>query len=68
MGINGITDIARFLTDEAAAQGALASLRWPNGVTCPFCEGGKKVYEVAYKHTTKDGVANVRKQWVRGLP
>ena len=50
---NGITDIARFLTDEAAAQQALADLRWPDGnVTCPLCEGGKKVYEV--KQVRKD--------------
>jgi transposase-like protein len=67
MKINGITDIARFLTDEAAAQNALANLRWPDGnVTCPLCEGGKKVYEVAYKHTAKDGTETVRKQWKCG--
>lgn len=68
MNINGITDIARFLTDEAAAQQALADLRWPNGnVVCPLdgCEGGKKVYEVAYKATAK-GKATVRKQWKCG--
>lgn len=75
MDINGITDIARFLTDEAAAQDALATLRWPNGVVCPFigegeddCKGGKAVYEVRY--TRKDAVGNViptvRKQWKCG--
>lgn len=65
MDINGITDIARFLTDEAAAQDALASLRWPNGVQCPLCEGGKRVYEVAYAKTAK-GKETVRKQWKCG--
>ncbi len=69
MDINGITDIARFLTDEAAAQQALADLRWPDGnVTCPLCEGGKKVYEVTYTRKGKDGseVTSVRKQWKCG--
>ena len=66
MDINGITDNARFLTDEAAAQDALAKLRWPNGVACPLCEGGKKVYEVAYCYTAKDGTESVRKQWKCG--
>jgi len=65
MDINGITDIARFLTDEAAAQDALANLRWPNGVQCPLCEGGKKVYEVSYT-TTARGKETVRKQWKCG--
>ena len=69
MDINGITDIARFLTDEVAAQQALADLRWPDGVTCPLCEGGKKVYEV--KQVRKDKVtgeviSSVRKQWKCG--
>lgn len=65
MELNGITDIARFLTDEAAAQQAFADLRWPNGnVTCPLCEGGKKVYEVAYK--AANGKPTVRKQWKCG--
>ena len=37
MKIDSIADIARFLTDEAAAQQALADLRWPDGnVTCPL--------------------------------
>lgn len=71
MEINGITDIARFLTDEAAAQDALASLRWPEGVTCPHkgCEGGKKVYEVKYVHRdarTGEVKPSVRKQWKCG--
>jgi transposase-like protein len=68
MDINGITDIARFLTDEAAAQDALAKLRWPNGVVCPLCEGGKKVYEVAYGRKDAEGnvIASVRKQWKCG--
>jgi len=65
MELNGITDIARFLTDEAAAQQALADLRWPNGkVCCPLCDGGKKVYEVAYK--AANGKPTVRKQWKCG--
>jgi transposase-like protein len=69
MQINGITDIARFLTDEAAAQQALADLRWPNGVACPLCEGGKKVYEVKPTVRQKaDGtvITSVRKQWKCG--
>ena len=67
MDINGITDIARFLTDEAAAQQALADLRWPGGnVACPLCEGGKKVYEVSYTYTAKDGTQSIRKQWKCG--
>jgi transposase-like protein len=67
MKIDSITDIACFLTDEAAAQQALADLRWPDGnVTCPLCEGGKKVYDVAYKHVAKDGTETVRKQWKCG--
>lgn len=67
MKIDSITDIARFLTDEAAAQQALADLRWPNGnVVCPLCTGGKKVYDVAYKHVAKDGTETVRKQWKCG--
>lgn len=70
MKINGITDIARFLTDEAAAQQALADLRWPNGdVSCPLCEGGKKVYEVAYVRKDKETgavIPSVRKQWKCG--
>ena len=68
MKINGITDIARFLTDEAAAQQAFADMRWPDGkVVCPLdgCEGGKKVYEVAYAATAK-GKPTVRKQWKCG--
>ena len=65
MKITGITDIARYLTDEAAAQQAFADLRWPNGVECPLCDGGKKVYEVAYAATAK-GKATVRKQWKCG--
>ena len=67
MKIDSITDIARFLTDEAAAQQALADLRWPDGnVACPLCDGGKKVYDVAYKHVAKDGTETVRKQWKCG--
>src|SRR6185312_5150642 len=66
MKIDAITDIARFLTDEAAAQDAFANLRWPNGVECPFCDGGKKVYEVSYNRTNKDGTETVRKQWKCG--
>jgi transposase-like protein len=77
MKIDSIADIARFLTDEAAAQQALADLRWPDGnVTCPLdvvdsttgeitkC-GGQKVYAVAYTRKDKDGnvVPSVRKQW-----
>lgn len=77
MELNSITDIARFLTDEAAAQQALADLRWPDGaVTCPLdvidgetgevtkC-GGHKVYAVAYARKDKDGnaIPSVRKQW-----
>lgn len=65
MDITGITDIARYLTDEVAAQDALAKLRWPNGVECPLCEGGKKVYEVTYKATAR-GKETVRKQWKCG--
>ncbi|KFG90225.1 putative transposase for insertion sequence element [Sphingobium herbicidovorans NBRC 16415] len=80
MQINGITDIARFLTDEAAAQQALADLRWPDGnVVCPLdaadpetgeiisC-GGTKVYAVSYKRKDKDGnvIPTVRKQWKCG--
>lgn len=69
MEINGITDIARFLTDEAAAQQALADLRWPDGnVTCPLCAGGKKVYEVKQVRKDADGkiIPSVRKQWKCG--
>jgi len=69
MKIDGITDIARFLTDEEAAQNALASLRWPNGVECPLCDGGKKVYEVKYTHIdarTGEVKPTVRKQWKCG--
>lgn len=77
MELNSIADIARFLTDEAAAQQALADLRWPDGsVTCPLdvvdketgevtkC-GGQKVYAVAYARKDKDGntIPSVRKQW-----
>lgn len=77
MKIDSIADIARFLTDDAAAQHALAELRWPDGnVTCPLdvvdsetgeitkC-GGKKVYAVAYTRKDKDGnvIPTVRKQW-----
>lgn len=69
-----LSQAARFLNDEAAAQQALADLRWPNGsVSCPLdvtdketgevsaC-GGQKVYEVSYK-TTARGKETVRKQW-----
>jgi transposase-like protein len=66
MKIDAITDIARILTDEAAAQDAFAKLRWPNGVECPLCDGGKRVYEVSYKFTAKDGTETVRKQWKCG--
>jgi len=69
MEINSITDIARFLTDEAAAQQALADLRWPEGkVICPLCDGGKKVYEVKYVRKDKAGnvIPSVRKQWKCG--
>jgi len=65
MELNGITDIALFLTDEEAAQNALADLRWPDGkVACPFCDGGekKKVYETSYERTAK-GKKTVRRQW-----
>lgn len=70
MELNGITDIARFLTDEAAAQEAFANLRWPNGeVCCSLCEGGKKVYEVKYVRRdarTGEVKPSVRKQWKCG--
>jgi transposase-like protein len=65
MELDSITAIARFLTDEAAAQQALADLRWPNGVTCPLCDGGKKVYELTYAKTAR-GKATIRKQWKCG--
>jgi transposase-like protein len=65
MDVKSIADIARFLTDEAAAQEFLAQQRWPHGVACPFCEGGKKVYELSYS-TTARGKATVRKQWKCG--
>ena len=62
MELNGITDIARFLTDESAAQQALADLRWPEGnVVCPLCDH-EKVYETSYE-TTARGKITVRKQW-----
>lgn len=69
MKIDGITDIARYLVDEEAAQEAFAKLRWPNGVQCPLCEGGKKVYEVKYRHVdarTGEVKPSVRKQWKCG--
>lgn len=66
MQIDAITDVASYLTDEAAAQDALMHLRWPNGVKCPLCDGGKKVYEVFYRHTAKDGTESVRRQWKCG--
>lgn len=69
MKINSIKDVSRFLVDEAAAQQALADLRWPEGkVTCPLCEGGKKVYEVKYVRKDADGnvIPSVRKQWKCG--
>jgi transposase-like protein len=77
MKIDSIADIARFLKDEAAAQQALANLRWPDGnVACPFCDGGqnkdgekKKVYEVKYVHRdarTGKVRPSVRKQWKCG--
>lgn len=70
MELNSIADIAHFLTDEAAAQEAFANLRWPNGeVTCPLCDGGKKVYAVKYVRRdpeTKKVVPSVRKQWKCG--
>lgn len=70
MKIDSIADVARFLTDEAAAQQALADLRWPDGnVTCPLCEGGKKVYEVKYVQRdarTGEIKPSVRKQWKCG--
>ncbi|HEX8413148.1 MAG TPA: IS1595 family transposase [Sphingomicrobium sp.] len=67
MKIDSAIDVARFLTDEAAAQDAFAQLRWPNGVTCPLCEGGKKVYEVSYAYTPKGSeTVSVRKQWKCG--
>lgn len=78
MEINSILDVARFLTDEAAAQQALADLRWPDGnVICPLdvidketgevtkC-GGTKVYDVKYvrRHArTGEIMPSVRKQW-----
>lgn len=78
MQLQGITDIARFLTDEALAQQALADLRWPDGkITCPLdvvdaetgeitkC-GGEKVYEVNYTRKDKktgEIIPSVRKQW-----
>ena len=65
MQIDAITDVANYLTDEAA-QDALMRLRWPNGVQCPLCEGGKKVYEVWYRYTSKDGTESVRRQWKCG--
>jgi transposase-like protein len=66
MKIDSITDIACFLTDESAAQDAFAMLRWPNGVACPLCDGGKKVYEVWYRYMSKDGTESVRRQWKCG--
>lgn len=70
MELNGITDIALFLNDEAAAQEAFANLRWPNGeVCCPLCEGGKKVYEVKYVRRdarTGEVKPSDRKQWKCG--
>jgi transposase-like protein len=63
--IDGAAEIAGLLTDEAAAQQALADLRWPNGVRCPLCPGGKKVYELAYPKTAR-GKATVRRQWKCG--
>ncbi len=77
MELNSIADVARFLTDEAAAQQALADLRWPDGkVTCPLdvidaetgevtkC-GGQKAYPVKYVRKDKDGnvIPTFRKQW-----
>jgi transposase-like protein len=47
----------------------VADLRWPNGVQCPLCEGGKKVYEVKYVHRdarTGEIKPTVRKQWKCG--
>ena len=70
MDINSIADVARFLNDEAAAQQALADLRWPDdNVVCPLCDGGKKVYEVAYVRRdarTGEVKPSVRKQWKCG--
>lgn len=63
--IRSIADIAWLLTDEVKAQDFLATQRWPNGVECPLCDGGKKVYELAY-NTTARGKSTVRKQWKCG--
>ena len=68
MKITGLTDIARFLTDEAAAQEAFQALRWPDGVSCPLCDGGKPVHQVAYVRKDKGGevIRSARKQWKCG--
>jgi len=67
--IRSIADIAWLLTDEVRAQEFLAAQRWPDGVKCPLCEGGKKVYEVKYTHIdarTGEIKPTVRKQWKCG--
>jgi transposase-like protein len=53
--IKSLTDIAPFLTDERAAGDFIAKLRWPDGVTCPFC-GGATVWETT-------GQNEARRQW-----
>ncbi len=52
------------LTDERAAYDFLASLRWPDGITCPHCKG-IKVYKLNLSNTRRQVLkcAKCRKQF-----
>lgn len=52
------------LTNERAAYVFLASLRWPDGITCPYCKG-TKVYKLNLSNTRRQVLkcAKCRKQF-----
>src|SRR4051794_18156295 len=62
--LKNIRDVSRYLNDEKAAGELIQKLRWPDAVTCPFCDGrGKKGDMPVYECSAPSAE---RKQWKCG--
>lgn len=39
-----LQDVIQYFSDEQTCIDTVAALRWPNGITCPVCEGKEHYY------------------------
>lgn len=53
MNYNSLFDLMEAFPDEKSCVRHLESLRWPNGVVCPWCGSSRKIYRVTRGNTFK---------------